>query len=99
MYWFGRLILEIPALTSDLEMRLRRTPGSFTASMTALLASAQRSLLASQGFLRAAIEARVLNGMALTIRQKGLETNVNADVRMLARQRDRVRSVAPSHTR
>ena len=80
----GRLILEVPPLTCNLEMRLCRTLGSFPAAMTPLLPSAQRSLLASQGLLRGAIETRVLNGVALTIRQKGLEANVNTNVRMLA---------------
>ena len=49
--------------------------------------------------LRGAIEARVLNGMALTIRQKGLETNINADVRMLTRELEHARYVVRSHTR
>ena len=80
----GRLILEIPPLTGNLEMRLCRTPGSFTAAMTPLLPSAQRSLLASQGLLRGAIETRVLNGVTLTIRQKGREANVKTNVRMRA---------------
>ena len=82
---FGRLEMEIPPLAGYLEMRLGGTLGSFTASMTALLASAQLALLASQGFLRGAIEARVLNRVALTIGEKGLETYINADIRMLAR--------------
>src|SRR5438876_8194297 len=80
----GRLILEISPLTGNLEMRLCRTLGSFTAAMTPLLPSAQRSLLASQGLLRGAIETRVRNGVPLTIRQKGLEANVKTNVRMLA---------------
>ncbi len=80
----GRLILEIPPLTGNLEMRLCRTLGSFPAAMTPLLPSAHPSLLASQGLLRGAIETRVLNGVALTIRQKGLEANINPNVRMLA---------------
>ena len=71
-------------MTGNLEMRLCRTLGSFTAAMTPLLPSAQRSLLASQGLLRGAIETRVLNGVPLTIRQKGLEANVKTNVRMLA---------------
>jgi hypothetical protein len=37
---FRRLIVKVTTLTSDLEMRLRGTLGSFTASMTAFLASA-----------------------------------------------------------
>ena len=77
--------MEITALTRDLEMRLRRAPGSLAAAMTAFLASAQLALLASQGFLRGAIEARILNCVALTIGEKGLETDINTDIRMSAR--------------
>ena len=80
---FGRFEMEITALTRDLEVRLRRATSSLAAAMTALLASAQLALLASQGFLRGAIETRVLNGVALTIRQEGLETYINTDIRML----------------
>ena len=54
--------------------------------VTPLLASTHLALFASQGLLRRAIEARVLYGVALTIRQEGLEANVNADVRMLTRR-------------
>ncbi len=35
----GRLIVKIPPLPGDLEMRLRRAPRSFTASMRPLFAS------------------------------------------------------------
>ncbi len=83
---FGRFEMEITALTRDLEMRLRCIPGSLAASMTAFLASAQLALLASQGLLRGAIVARVFYGVALTIRQKGREANVNTDARMLTRR-------------
>ena len=83
---FGRFEMEITALTRNLEMRLRGIPGSLAASMTAFLASAQLALLASQGFLRGAIVARVCYCVALTIRQKGLEANVNTDGRMLTRR-------------
>ena len=83
---FCRFEMEITALTRDLEMSLRCIPGSLAASMTAFLASAQLALLASQGFLRGAIVARVFYYVALTIRQKGLEANVHTDVRMLTRR-------------
>ncbi len=79
-----RLIVKIPTLTGDLEMRLRRATSSFTASMRTLLASTYRTLLASQGFLRGTIEARVLDGMALTIRQERFESDINPDVMMRA---------------
>ena len=81
-----------------LRAALRRATSSLAAAMTAFLASAQLALLASQGFLRGAIEARVLNGVTLTIRQEGLEANVNTDVRM-SYGSEHVRYVAPSHRR
>jgi hypothetical protein len=81
---FCRLIVKIPTLTGDLEMRLRRATSSFTAPMRTLFASTYRTLLASQGFLRGTIEARVLDGMALTIRQERFESYINTDVRMRA---------------
>ena len=80
---FRGLEMVIAALPVDLQVRLRHVLRGFPASMTALLASAQLALLASQGSLRGAIETRVLNGVTLTISEKGLQPNVNADVRML----------------
>ena len=80
---FRGLEMVIAALPVDLQVRLRHVLRGFPASMAAFLASAQLALLASQGSLRATIEARVLNGMTLTISEEGRETNVNADVRML----------------
>ena len=79
-----RLIVEVTALTGDLEMGLRRAASSLALSMTALLTPGQLALLAPQGFLEGAIEARVLYRMALAVSKKGLETNVNADSRMSA---------------
>src|SRR5260370_10444308 len=79
-----RLIVEVTALTGDLEMGLRRAASSLAPSMTALLTPGQLALLAPQGFLEGAIEARVLYRMALAVSKKGLETNVNADSRMSA---------------
>ena len=82
---FRRLEMVITALAIHLEMGLCHVLRSLTAAMTALLASAQLALLASQDSLRGAIETRVLNGMTLAVSEKGRETNVNADVRMLTR--------------
>jgi hypothetical protein len=81
----GRFEMEITAPARNLEMGLRRATSSLAPSMTAFLASAQLTLLASQGFLRAAIVARVLNRVALTIGEKRRETDINTDSRMLAR--------------
>ena len=79
-----RLIVEVTALPLDLEMSLRRTASSLAPSVTALLTPGQLALLAPQGFLGGAIEARVLYRVAFAVSEKGLETNVNADSRMMA---------------
>jgi hypothetical protein len=78
----SRLILEVSALTGNLEMGLGCALCSFPASVTALLTPAHHPLLASQGVTRGAIEARVRNGVAFTIGQEGLQPYINADVRM-----------------
>ncbi len=78
------LILEVSALTSNLEMRLCGTLSGFASAMTAFLTTTDRALLASQCSLRGAIEARIRNGVPFAIRQEGLETYINADVRMSA---------------
>ncbi len=77
------LEMEITSLTCNLEMRLSCIPGSFASAMTIYLAAAQLALFASQGFLRGAIEAWILYRIALTIREKGLESYINTDIRML----------------
>ncbi len=69
---FRRFEMVISALSMDLEMGFRRIPGGLAASMTAFLASAYLALLASEGSLRRAIEARIFNRVALTIRQERL---------------------------
>src|SRR6202165_5513024 len=79
-----RLRVKITALPLDLEMGLRRAASSLAPSVTGLLTPGQLALLAPQGFLRGAIEAWVLYRMALAVSEKGLETNVNADSRMIA---------------
>jgi hypothetical protein len=40
-------------------------------------------LFTSESLLRSAIEARVLNRVALTIGQKGLQPDINPNVRMV----------------
>ena len=54
--------------------------------MAAFLAATHGALLASQRLLRGAIEARVLNRTALAIGEERLQSDINADVRMLARR-------------
>jgi hypothetical protein len=54
----SRLILEVSALTGNLEMGLCRTTGGFATAFTTLLASVQLTLFAPQRSLQGAIEAR-----------------------------------------
>jgi len=74
----------ISTLPIDLQVGLRNVTRALAFAMRTLLTSAKRALLAPQGSLRRAIEAWVLNRIAFTIGQKGRETHVNADIRMLA---------------
>src|SRR5205823_3326861 len=78
----SRLIVEVPALTGNLEMGLCRTPCRLAAAMTAFLAPAQLALLASQRLLGAPIETRVLNRAPLTVSEERFETHIHADSRM-----------------
>ena len=80
----GCLEMMVSTLTIDLQMCLGNVAGCLTKPFAALLAAAQLTLLASQGFLRRTIEARVRDAMTFTIREEGRETNINADIRMLA---------------
>ena len=80
---FSCLEMVIAALPIDLQVRLRHVLSGFTASMRAFLTSTQLALFASQGSLRAAIEAGIVNRVALTISQERFQSNINTDVRML----------------
>ena len=55
----GDLEMMIAPLPVDLQVRLGNVVGGLALSFAALLASAQLALLASQGLLRGAIEARI----------------------------------------
>ncbi len=77
-----RFEVMVTALTLNLQMGLRRALTCLTASTAALLASADRSLLASERGLRRAIVPRVVNGIAFAIGQKRLEANINTDISM-----------------
>jgi len=79
----GCLEMMVAALPIDLEMRFGSVLGSFTASMRIFLAPTQLPLLAPECFLRGAIEARVLNRMAFTIGQEGLQPHIDANIRVL----------------
>lgn len=85
---FSDLEMMVAPLAIDLQVRLSNVTGSLAATVTAFLAATQLALFASQGFLRRAIEAGVLNRLAKGIRQKGLQPHINADVMVLASGRE-----------
>jgi hypothetical protein len=73
-------------LPVDLQMRLGTVQGGFAAAVAAFLASAQRTLFASERFLRGAIETRVRYHIALAIGKEDFQPDINANVRMLTRR-------------
>ncbi len=79
------LEMVISPLTVDLEMGLRGTLSSLALAVRAFLTTAHATLLAPQGTLRGAIEARVRNGVALTIGQERFQSDINANVSMSTR--------------
>ena|SRR5947209_542683 len=89
---FGDLEMMISSLSLNLQVGLGNIPGGLTPSMTAFLAAAHLTLLASERFLRAAIEARISYSVTITIREKGCEPNVNPNIRMRTRRGKMVRS-------
>ncbi len=80
---FRGLEMVISALPIDLQVGLGDVPGSFPAAVTALLAAAQLALFAPKRPGRCAIEPRVLYCVALAISKEDLQTDIDADVRML----------------
>ena len=74
----------IAPLPVDLQVRLGNILRCLAKPLAAFLAAGKLTLLASQSLLRGAIETGISNGMAFAIRQEGLETDINADIRMRA---------------
>ena len=81
------LEMVIAALTIDLEMGLGYVFGGLAAASTAFVATAHRTLLAPERALRGAIEAWVLYRVALAVGQETLQSHINPDVSMCARDR------------
>ena len=81
---FGDFEMMVTTLTSNLQVRLGNILRCLAKPLAPLLAAGKLTLLASQSLLRGAIEAWISNGMAFAIRQEGLETYINADIRMRA---------------
>ncbi len=75
---FRDLEMVISALPTDLQVCLGDVLRGFTATVTALLTSAQCALFAYKCSLRGAIETRVLNRVPFAISQEGLQAHVDA---------------------
>lgn len=75
---------KVSTLTLDFQMRLGNVLCCFLSSMGTFLTTAQGALLASKCFLRGAVVARILNCLPLRVSQEGLETNIYANIGMLA---------------
>ena len=75
----------VSALPGNLEMLAGDLPRGFAAAMTAFLAAAQRALRMGETFLPSAIVARVLYCVALGVRQKDLQADIQANRRVFTR--------------
>ena len=82
---FGNFEMMVTALPVNLQVRLRDVPGGLAPAFTALLATAQLTLLPPERLLRGAIETRVSNAMALGVGQEGFQANINANVGVFTR--------------
>ena len=78
----SRLEMMISTLAIDLQMGLGNSASGFTASPRPFLSPAQLALLASEGLLRGAIKAGVLDRLAFTIGQERLQPHIQTDIRM-----------------
>ena len=78
----SRLEMMISTLAIDLQMGLGNSASGFTASLGPFLSPAQLALLASEGLLRGAIKAWVLDRLAFTIGQERLQPHIQTDIRM-----------------
>jgi hypothetical protein len=82
----SRFEVEIPPLSSNLEMGLCRTISGFPTPLASLFATANHALLASQGTLMLAIIPRISNSLPLGVGEEGLEPYIDPDVGMIARR-------------
>ncbi len=78
----SRLEVKITALTCYLEMRLGSIAGCLTASLASLLAAAQLTLFAPQGFLRGAIVSWVLYRLPKRVGKEDFQADVNTNIRV-----------------
>ncbi len=81
---FGGLEMKVTSLALDLEMGVCGTLGGDASSLAALRSSCDRALLAPQRLVTLAVVAWVLDAVAFAVRQEGLQTHIETDIRMLA---------------
>ncbi len=81
---FGRLEMIVTPLAMDLQVGLGNVAGGLTPAVAALLAHSQLALLAPEHLLRRAIEAGIVNRIPFAIGQEDIQSNINANIRMVA---------------
>ena len=79
---FGDFEMMVSTLTVNLQVRFGNIARCLTKPLTAFLMARECTLLASKRLLRRAIETGVRDGLAFTVSQEGLQSNINTDVRM-----------------
>lgn len=80
----GRFKMEITSLPCDLEMGQGRATSSLASSLASLRATGDQALFAPECRLTLAIVARILAGSAFGVGQEGLESHIQANIRMVA---------------
>lgn len=85
------LEMVISPLPVNLQVRLGNGASGFALAVTAFCTTAHHALFPSQRALRGAIEAGVLNRVALAVSQEGFQAYINTDVRVRTRREGMVR--------
>ena len=80
----GDFEMKVSTLTSNLEMGLSSTLASLATAFATLFTSGYCALLAPEGGLALTVVAWISNGVAFRVSQEGQESNINADIGMLA---------------
>ncbi len=86
----GDFEMMVTTLAIDLEMRLSDDARRLAETLTALFTSRELALFAPECRGARAIETGISHGMAFAISQEGLETHINADIRMRTFRRSMV---------
>lgn len=87
----GCLEMVISSLPVHLQVRLGNVARSLTLAVTTFFSAAHDALFPSQRPLRGAIEAGILNRVALAVSQEGFQAHINTDVRVRTRSEGMLR--------